>query len=230
MARRRGYLLSHDGADENSFSGSGNTGCGAFDRLVGIFWPHEKSRSHRLHGRASRRLGRLLLDTVTFLICLLALLILSVIFLSLVVCVPLTLITVTTPVSSSGSVLTGVCVRVLNIFGLQVLLAVWGLLIKVLFYITFIFSLPVINLTGECVCRKIEAKLFSSLFHFAGILFSIYSERSFDRLANGLIAPFLLGQSIAEKWINFRLENQKPTRCLFSKIFFQAMIVQKYLS
>ena len=128
MARRRGYLLNREGGSADSLSpegaGSGGGG-GAFDRLVAIFWPPEPLPP-RPPRRGRRHLGRLLLDAVTFVICLFALLVFSLIFLSLVLCVPLTLFTATDPVSSAsaGSLLVGTCVRVLNIFGLQVLLAV----------------------------------------------------------------------------------------------------------
>lgn len=129
MARRRGYLYPTD--DVVSAGGenddSDDSGSGAFDRLVGVFWPDggESSSQRRLRWRGRRRyhhhhLGRCLLDVSAFLTCLLALLIFSLLFLSLVVCIPLAWFTTST---GDGSVLTGTCIRLLNAFGLHALLA-----------------------------------------------------------------------------------------------------------
>ncbi|VDK38664.1 unnamed protein product [Taenia asiatica] len=129
MARRRGYLYptddvvsAGDGNDDSDDSGSG-----AFDRLVGVFWPDGggSSSQRRLRWRGRRRyhhhhLGRCLLDASAFLTCLLALLVFSLLFLSLVVCIPLAWFTTST---GDGSVLTGTCIRLLNAFGLHALLA-----------------------------------------------------------------------------------------------------------
>ncbi|KAL5105106.1 hypothetical protein TcWFU_001795 [Taenia crassiceps] len=129
MARRRGYLYPTDdvvsAGDDND--DSDDSGSGAFDRLVGVFWPDgggsSTQRRLRWRGRQSyhHHLGRCLLDVSAFLTCLLALLIFSLLFLSLVVCIPLAWFTTST---GDGSVLTGICIRLLNTFGLHALLLV----------------------------------------------------------------------------------------------------------
>ncbi|VDM31425.1 unnamed protein product [Hydatigera taeniaeformis] len=129
MARRRGYLYPTDDviSTGNDNDDSDDSGGGAFDRLVGVFWPDgSRNGGHRrLRWRGRRRyhhhnFGRCLLDVSAFLTCLFALLIFSLLFLSLVVCIPLAWFTTST---GDGTVLTGTCIRLLNAFGLHALLA-----------------------------------------------------------------------------------------------------------
>ncbi|KAM7539265.1 hypothetical protein Aperf_G00000052688 [Anoplocephala perfoliata] len=131
MARRRNcqyhlrrVLTDRDYADDDD-------SLGAFDRLVGFFWPNGGSG----HGRRFRwsfwgeqrddaedinfhRVGRLISDVIAFVACLIALVAFSLLFLALVVCIPLTWFTV----DGNAGVTAGTCVRLLNAFGLQALL------------------------------------------------------------------------------------------------------------
>lgn len=133
MARRRNcqYYFrrvlndrDNDADDEDSV--------GMFDRLVGVFWPNGSSG----HGRRFRwciwgeqrddeddinfhRVGRFIGDVIAFVACLMALLAFCLLFLALVVCIPLTWFTV----DGNAGVTAGTCVRLLNAFGLQALLA-----------------------------------------------------------------------------------------------------------
>lgn len=136
MARRRSFYyqlrrgtldLDDDDLDEDSV--------GAFDRLVGLFWPeggrfrwcfwntgsggNTNADAGRQEAVNLRGVGRCIGEVATFLGCLVALLVFSLLFLALVVCIPLTWIVVD---GNAEGVTAGTCVRLLNAFGLQALL------------------------------------------------------------------------------------------------------------
>ncbi|VDL43203.1 unnamed protein product [Hymenolepis diminuta] len=129
MARRRScrYHLRR-GINEQELDGDADEdSVGAFDRLVGIFWPDEgrfrwcfwEGGGETLHDFNFRRFARCIGDVAAFLGCLIALLLFCLLFLSLVICIPLTWFSV----DGNAGITAGTCIRLLNAFGLHALLA-----------------------------------------------------------------------------------------------------------
>lgn len=128
MARRRSCQYHRRGINEQELDGDDDEdSVGAFDRLVGIFWPDGGrfrwyfwgGGGETLHDFNFRRFARCIGDVAAFLGCLIALLLFCLLFLSLVVCIPLTWFAV----DGNAGITAGTCIRLLNAFGLHALLA-----------------------------------------------------------------------------------------------------------
>nr|CDS31517.1 hypothetical transcript [Hymenolepis microstoma] len=128
MARRRSFRYHRRCINDQELDGDDDEdSVGAFDRLVGIFWPDGGrfrwcfwgGEGEMLHDFSFHRFGRCVGDVTAFLGCLVALLLFCLLFLALVVCIPLTWFAV----DGNAGVTTGTCIRLLNAFGLHALLA-----------------------------------------------------------------------------------------------------------